>query len=191
MGDDAKEIEDAVKSFIGETEKQLKKLADDSAKSKDKEKFPKDITFSMSKNQASVVRTPEEQAAEVQKGKSWTCASSHMSDRARHVILKIGSKSYYGLSEAKELKSFQAEFKKAFGDAMKKAGLKNFKGVDGYASGDEFHLELPDSKLKATDSRVTACFAEYARLTRTDGKAKNDAFEKEFSDEIEKAAKKL
>jgi hypothetical protein len=41
-----------------------------------------------------------------------------------------------------------------------------------------FHLELPDSKLDHSDSRVVACFEEYAKLTRKDGKSKNDKFEK-------------
>ncbi|MGQ0567632.1 MAG: hypothetical protein ACT4OK_21565 [Gemmobacter sp.] len=153
-------------------------------------KFPDKVTFSVSKNKASSFRTPEEQAAEVQKGKSWTCASSHMTDNARHVILKVAGTSYYGLSEAKELKEVEAAFKTAFGAALKAAGLKNYKGGDGFASGDEFHVELPETKLAASDKRVLACFDEYAKLTRKDGKAENKKFEKEYDKEIAKAVER-
>jgi hypothetical protein len=180
----ADDIDTAAKTFCSEFEKETKALnaADP--------KFPKDVTFSVSKNKVAASRTPEEQAAEVVKGKSWTCASSHMTDNARHVILKVGGTNYFGLGDVKELKDFQTEFKKAFGNALKAAGLKNYKGGDGFASGDEFHVELPVSKLAANDKRVLACFDEYAKLTRKDGKAENKKFEKQYEKEIAKAVER-
>lgn len=181
MSDD---IESKAKTFCDEFAKETKAL------NAANPRFPKDVTFSVSKNKVSASRTPEEQAAEVQKGKSWTCASSHMTDNARHVILKVGKTAYYGLSDAEELEEVQADFKKAFGAALKAAGLKNYKGGDGFASGDEFHVELPDTKLPANDKRVLACFDEYAKLTRKDGKAENKKFEKDFAKEIAKAVER-
>lgn len=180
----ADDIESKAGTFCSDFKKEAEALT------KADPKFPKEVTFSVSKNKASSFRTPEEQAAEVQKGKSWTCASSHMTDNARHVILRVGKTSYYGLSEASELKDFQSDFKKAFGAALKSAGLKNFKGGYGYAAGDEFHVELPETKLAASDKRVLACFDEYAKLTRKDGKDQNKKFEKEYDKEIAKAVER-
>ena len=88
------------------------------------------------------------------------------------------------------LKDFQSDFKKAFGAALKSAGLKNFKGGDDYAAGDEFHVELPETKLAASDKRVLACFDEYAKLTRKDGKDQNKKFEKDYDKEIAKAVER-
>lgn len=180
----ADDIDSKAATFCSEFEKEANALT------KADPRFPKDVTFAVSKNKSSSFRTPEEQAAEVQKSKSWTCASSHMTDNARHVILKVGKTSYYGLSEATELKDCQSDFKKAFGAALKSAGLKNYKGGDGFASGDEFHVELPETKLAANDKRVLACFDEYAKLTRKDGKAENKKFEKDYDKEIAKAVER-
>jgi hypothetical protein len=76
-------------------------------------------------------------------------------------------------------------FKKKWASAMKDNGLKNAKGGDGWFDGDAFHLELPESKLDKSDKRVTACFEEYAKLTRKDGKSQNDKFEKEYAKDLE------
>lgn len=65
---------------------------------------------------------------------------------------------------------------------MRKHGLKNFKGGDGWAPGDEFHLELSDSKMSKADERVGTCLDEYARLTRKEGKSKNATFDNDYGD---------
>jgi hypothetical protein len=171
MATDGRDIEAAVKLFIGHMAARCAGLhASDPM-------FPADVTLVMSPNKVSIKRTPTEQAEEVQKGKSWTCRSSHMTDNARHVILKIGKESSYGLSEAKALKKHTKEFKNVWREAMKVAQIKNFHGTDGYADGDEFHLELPETKLPPNDKRVIACYDHYVTLTRKKGKAKNDDFE--------------
>jgi hypothetical protein len=73
---------------------------------------------------------------------------------------------------------------------MKAAGVKTHKGKDSYGEGDEYHLELTDTKLKSSDKRVKACYPEYARLTRSEGKAQNDRFETKHAKHIEKAVAK-
>jgi hypothetical protein len=50
--------------------------------------------------------------------------------------------------------------------------------------GDSFHLELPDSKIAKTDERVSACFEEYVRLTRSKNGKPNDKFEEAYEKEL-------
>lgn len=139
---------------------------------------PMVIEFSLSPNKASKSRTPAEQAAEVAGGRSWVCWSAHMADKARHVIMSVNgkvtwdSKKVFGLNFA--------EFKKQWAANMRKHGLKNYKGQDGWGDGDEFHLELPDAKVERTDERAKACLREYVRLTREAGKQKNAKFEESY-----------
>jgi hypothetical protein len=54
-----------VKTFIAGMKSLTKALAEGTAS--DKDKFPADVTFAIARNKASVVRRPEEQAAEVQR----------------------------------------------------------------------------------------------------------------------------
>jgi hypothetical protein len=49
---------------------------------------------------------------------------------------------------------------------------------------------LADARLAKNDARVLACYEEYAKLTRKDGKKKNDKFEKQFGKDLEKYLKK-
>jgi hypothetical protein len=60
---------------------------------------------------------------------------------------------------------------------MSTHGLKNHKGKDGWGDGDEFHFELPDSKVPKSDKRVQACLIHYAKITRVDGEKRNTKFE--------------
>lgn len=138
------------------------------------------VTFSMSQNKKSKVRTPAEQAQEVVSGKSWVCWGAHMADKARHVLMKVDGVASWKANEA--FGDDFAAFKVKWGEVMKKHGLKNYKGGDGWAPGDEFHLELPDSKMSHTDERAGACLDEYARLTREEGKSKNLTFEKDYKE---------
>ncbi|MGV8985033.1 MAG: hypothetical protein ACOH2H_01955 [Cypionkella sp.] len=145
------------------------------------------VTFSVSQNKVSKSRTPAEQAVEVAAGKSWVCWGAHMADKARHVVLKVDGKVNWDAGKA--LGKDFAEFKTIWARVMKSNGLKNFKAGDGWAAGDELHLELPDSKIGREDERAQSCIAEYVRITRTAGK-QNAKFEKSYSKDIEKYAAK-
>ena len=190
--DNSTDIETKVKAFAKDMEAacatlrkaSMDKAAKDNKDPKKKAADPPVVTFALSQNKDSGSRTPAEQAAQVADGKSWVCWGAHMADKARHVIMKANGSVTW---DAKKTMGddFDA-FKKKWGEVMSKNGLKNYKGEDGWGPGDEFHLELPDSKISKTDERVGACLAEYAKLTRKDGKAKNDKFEKDYSSLLEK-----
>ena len=105
-----------------------------------------------------------------------------MSDRARHVIMKINAKVEFEPAKSLGKDDFDA-FKKVWTKVMKNNALKNHKGSDGWGDGDGFHLELEASKIKKADERAIACIEEYVRLTRDSGK-KNDKFEKTYAKEI-------
>ena len=194
-------IETQIRKFIRELERLCGELHVESLQRKRAEvaagtraskvkPFPKDIRIVVSKNARSLARTPAEQAAAVVRGGSWVCWGGHMSDKARHIILRIDGKPYYGLGKWKTSKANKADFKAAFSKAMKKADLRNFKGTRGFQSGDEFHLELPDSRVRRKSARAQACLEEYVRLTRKVGKPQNTRFEDKYGKLIEKAAKR-
>src|SRR5262245_29551467 len=198
----AEDIESLVKSFAKDMDKvcadlrkarmeQNKKDAEKAKKDpkkddkkKDDKKDPPVVTWALDPTKVTKERTPEEQAAEVAAGRSWVCWSSHMAGSARHVIMKVDGKVSW--EPKKTMGDDFNDFKKGWGDVMKRYGLKNYKGGDGWADGDEFHLELPDSKMDKSDKRVGQCFEEYAKLTRKDGKAKNEKFETEYAKDLEK-----
>ena len=189
--DASTDIEDKVKTFAKDlttwSEKWLKDKQKASEKEKDKkaadkkkkkEKEVETIAFSMSNNKDSKSRTPAEQANEVVKGASYVCWSSHMGDKVRHILMKINGKVSWEPKDA--YGDDIGEFEKKWGELMKTHGLKNAKGGDGWSSWDGFHLELPDSKMSTGDKQAQACLDEYARLTREEGKSKNDTFEKDY-----------
>jgi hypothetical protein len=194
--DDSSNVETLVKNFAkdmtGEAAKlrkaRLEKQKKDQGGAKDKagkKSAPASVpvvTFSLSQNKQSKSRTPAEQAQEVAKGKSWVCWGAHMADKARHVLMKVDGKVSW--DAAKALGEDFKTFKDKWGQVMKKYGLKNFKGGDGWGAGDEFHLELADSKMSRTDDRALACLDEYARLTREKGQKQNAKFEKEYEKEL-------
>lgn len=154
-----------------------KKPADKKAADKKPEPVP-EVTFSLSPTKESKSRTPAEQAELVVAGSTKVCWSAHMADKARHVLMKVDGKVAW---DAK--KAFGADFdafKKKWGEVMKKYGLKNAAGGDGWPTWDEFHLELPNAKIARSDERACACLDEYARLTRKDGKKQNAGFEKDY-----------
>jgi hypothetical protein len=190
--DASTDIEAKVKAFAKDmtswAEKWLKEQKDGNSetggkgaeKKKKKGKAVESISFSLSGNKVSESRTPAEQAQEVVKGKSYVCWSSHMADSARHVLMKVNGKASWDPGDA--FGDDVDQFEKKWGELMKSHGLKNAKGGDGWSSWDGFHLELPDSKMSKSDKRAEACLAEYARLTREDGKGTNDKFEKKYKD---------
>lgn len=136
------------------------------------------VTFKLSTTKVSKSRTPAEQAALVVKGSTKVCWSSHMADKARHVLMKVDGKISWDAKKA--LGDDFETFKKKWGAVMKKHGLKNAAGKDGWPSWDQFHLELPDSKVARTNERAKSCLEEYARLTRKDSKKINSSFEKKY-----------
>ena len=194
----ADDIESKVKEFAKAMDKacadlrkaRMEKAKKDGDKKDDKKKGdPPVVTWVLSTGAVAKVRTPEEQAEQVVANKSWTCQSAHMTDNARHVLMKVDGKVNWDPKKTMG-DDFEA-FKKLWGEAMKKQGLKNYKGQDGWGAGDEFHLETPDAKLEKSDKRVQACFEEYAKLTRKDGKSKNDKFEETYAKDLEPYIKKF
>ncbi len=185
-GDDAStQIEPLVKQFAVDMTAacaKLRKARIEKQKNDKKAVEPPEVTFVLSPNKDSGARTPAEQAEQVVAGRSWVCWGAHMADKARHVIMKANGTVTFDPKKAMGT-DFEA-FKKDWATVMKKHGLKNYKGADGWGDGDEFHLELSDSKIAKTDERVKACFDEYARLSRKEGKGTNDKFEKEYASEL-------
>lgn len=203
-------IEDAVKTFAKDMTKSCagimkqRAAADKKAKDKDKGKSagkkesddPPEITFALDPSPITKSRTPAEQAQEVADGKSWVCWGAHMSDKARHVIMKVDGKISWDAKKA--LGEDFGDFKKAWASNMKGNGLKNANSGDGWYDGDAFHLEMADAKIDRTDERAEACLAEYVRLTREAGSDPNGKFEKAYAKELKpyidaaekKAAKK-
>lgn len=189
--DASTDIETNVKAFVKDINTELEKLrkkrleatkkAEKSGKKKtgSKEAETPEVKFELSKAKVSKSRTPEEQAKLVVAGSTQVCWSSHMADKARHVIMKVDGKVNW--KPKKTLGDDYTTFTKKWGEVMKKKGLKNAEGKDGMFAGDEFHLELPDSKIKKSSERAKSCLDEYARLTRKESKKKNAKFEKRYS----------
>lgn len=159
------------------------------------------VTFAYSSGKGSVSRSPEQQAEGVSNGKSWTCAGAHMVDKARHVKMLYGppgkaAKTSWDVKNAFGTKDQHfvtlADLKKEWTRLMKKHGLKNYRGGDGWGDGDAFHFELPESKVPRSDKRVQACLAHYAKITRLDGKPINETFEKgSWKKDLEPHLKKI
>lgn len=154
----------------------------DPKKDPKKEAEPPVVSFVFDPSKATQARTPAEQAAQVVAGRSWVCWGAHMADKARHVMMKVDGKVSWDPKKA--LGEDFDEFKKIWAATMKRHGLKNAAGKDGWYEGDAFHLELSDSKIAKTDDRVKACFDEYARLSRQENKGKNDKFEKNYASDL-------
>jgi hypothetical protein len=138
------------------------------------------ISVSVDIGKGGQARTGEEQAEYVLKGTSWTCNSSHMSDGAKHILIKQGTKVTWNLGtlETKQ-KGAWGTLVKAWNDAMNIHDLRNFRGgkTFDYPGADPLHMELPDSRLPDNDPRVIRCLEVYAKATRADGKAKNVQYE--------------
>jgi len=176
----ADDIETVCKRMVADANAQL----DNYEKKQIKEgvKKPNSMRTFLSGNPSSGVRTGEQQAKEVLAGRSWTCNSSHMADAARHVGPILNGKKLTAMSPLKKAVSEEDYdcFVEFYSKAMKKQGLRNYKGGTEFlhASGDPLHMELADSRLPANHPEVEKCRTAYAKATREDGQSKNDGFEK-------------
>lgn len=165
-----------------EAEKAAKDKKDDKKKDDKKPAEPPAVTFALDPSADTKCRTPAEQAKQVVAGRSWVCWGAHMADKARHVIMKADGKVTW--DPKKTMGDDYDALKKVWAETMKKCGLKNARGGDGWYDGDSFHLEMADSKIAKTDERVKACFEEYARLSRKEDKGKNEKFEKDYASDL-------
>lgn len=152
------------------------------------------LTFIMSKGASTLGRTGKKQAIEVAEGDSWTCSGSHMNDSARHINM-------YTHGPGKSGKTYMTDPKKAFGDKdqhicnlakfksewvaeMKKQDLRNHKTGTAYGDGDDYHLELPNSRIPKTDAECVICVDEYCRLVVLEGYKNNTKFEKTWASSV-------
>jgi hypothetical protein len=156
---------------------------------------PNSMRTFLSANPMSKSRTGEEQATAVLSGGAWTCNSSHMADAARHVGAVLDGKNFADLKQFKKKLDNDDDYKffvETYGAAMKKQGLKNHHGGSDFepSGGDEFHMELPNSRLPNNHPEIEKCRQAYAKATREGGKAKNAGYEKadkKWLDEYDKA----
>jgi hypothetical protein len=140
----------------------------------------KRIFISISMGAGGKQRTPDEQAAMLLKGVSWTANSSHMADGAKHILVKEGGIVTWKLNELEhhDKAAFQVMVK-AWNGGMKTQDLRNYKGGKAfdYTGSDPLHMELPNSRLPDNDPRVIKTLEIYAKATRLDGKMRNIPFE--------------
>lgn len=162
---------------------------DKKAAAADPEKAVTKVVFEYSSSKGSIKRSPIDQAESVSKGKSWTCAGAHVADKARHVKMRLtepgkSTKTSWAIDKAFGNKDHHfmtlTDFKSAWASAMKKQGLENYKGKDGYGDGDGFHLELPDAKIPRSHKDVQTCMDHYAKLTIMDERPHNSSFERSW-----------
>lgn len=175
----ADDIETLCKKMVADANAQFAKYEAEKAKKGIKSTYT--MSVFLSGYDKSKGRSPEEQAAEVLVGRSWTCNGSHMTDSARHVAPKLNGK-YDDDAPAKLKKTSKDDYDKfveVYGSAMKKQGLRNYKtGADFLPnSEDPWHMELKDSRMTDSDPRVQKCLLVYAKATRDEGKPRNEKFE--------------
>lgn len=147
---------------------------------KNKTDANKQLSVAVSTNMDGLTRTPEQQAKEILENQSWTCNGSHMTDSARHMLIKQGARATFAL------KGLETNYKDAwdvlvtaYNNAMGTQDLRNHTKGRGFQpfGGDALHVELPDSRLLDTDARVTQCLEAYAKATRIDNQPKNMRYE--------------
>src|SRR4051812_15479101 len=196
MADDAdKDIQKKTDAFIsgmnGELESMKKDLEKKNKGAKGAAEIP-EITLVLDKNKATYARTPEEQVKELLDNKSWTFTSRHMNNAARHVLVKVDGKISWAINKAKGWEPYDfEEVKKAWVAQMKKQDLRNFADKLAWGTGDELHLQLPDSEPSLSDPNVQKVVELYVTATRKNGKAKNDKLEQSFPKVIADCEKKL
>ena len=147
------------------------------------------ISISLSHGKGGLARSPEEQAAYLLKGTSWTANSAHMADGAKHILVHQGGIVTWILSslEAKDKAAFNV-LVKTWENAMKTEDLRNHGGGStfDYKGSDPLHMELPASKLNDNDPRVIRTLEIYAKATRLQGKAKNTLYEAKRGSDFQK-----
>jgi hypothetical protein len=176
----ADDIETVCKRMVDDANSQLEKYEKEQVKKGVKK--PDSMRTFISQYGPSKSRTGEEQAKEVLEGDSWTCNSSHMADAARHVGPVLNGKKLTSMGALKKAVSKEDYecFVEIYGAAMKKQGLKNFKGGADFlpASKDPLHMELADSRLPSNHPEIEKCRQAYAKATRQEGHKRNEDFEK-------------
>ena len=152
------------------------------------------VKFKINERQITRKRTPKQQAKCVSRRTSWVCWSSHMANKARHAQVKVGDRTYYGEAKHEKVRTALGNDFKKFKDkwraAMKKRGLKNAKGREGWYPKDAFHLELPKSKLTKDHRLAKEALNWYARQTRLGGWDKNRKFENKYKELLKPYFKK-
>lgn len=146
------------------------------------------VTFRCSTRTVTLTRTPEAQATEVAKHSSWSCASAHMVDKARHVEMVLNGKLSWELKTAFGTgdKQFvtEAAFWKYFGTLFSTHNVVNASGKPEVHGKDKFHLELADAKVPRSDKKVKECMDCYAKKIYLEvekhPKGPNSDFEKNF-----------
>ncbi|MFT7595678.1 MAG: hypothetical protein ACI8R4_003009 [Paracoccaceae bacterium] len=155
--------------------------------------FPEGVKAKISPNKKGHFRTPKQQAVSLTE-KSHTCWGAHMSDMARHILVKADGSFVAGLSHITKEKWHQEMFKTGWVKAMKTAKVVNWLDKLAWGEGDEFHLQIAGAyeRTPIALKREAACVEEYLRLTRVKGKAKNTAFEAKPRSKkmLERASKK-
>jgi hypothetical protein len=140
----------------------------------------KRISISLSDGRAGSARSPEEQAAYLLKGASWTANSAHMADGAKQILVHQGG------TVPRTLTSLKARDEAAF-NVMVKTWKSVMKTQDlrdhgrgsrfDYPGSHPLHLRLPTAKLNDNDPRVIRTLEIYAKATRLEGQAKNVLYE--------------
>ena len=173
---------DPGKEIEGRVSKLIEHVNDELQAHYAKSQTPKSaqISIALATGKGARARTPEEQAGFVLKGTSWTCNSAHMSDAAKHVLVREGGKVVWSMSQTQQRNpAAWGVLHKAWDDAMATEKIRNYMGGSKFAnpSSDPLHLELPHSRLKDSDPRVIKALEVYAKATRLDGHRKNLSFE--------------
>jgi hypothetical protein len=131
-------------------------------------------------------RTPQTQARNIIAGRSWTCRSAHLGDNARHVLLRIDGTITWNPQtdiESNFGEDFYDDFVEDWNEAMADNDLRNFRGDEGWAPGDAYHLEMPVRNVP--QNMINECIAEYVRLTREEGENQVESIEELYEDEIQ------
>src|SRR5437868_3267026 len=185
MADDPdKDIQKRIDAFIkgmnDEFESMRKDLEKKNKGDKSAAKAPV-ITLVQDPNKDTYARTAEDQLQDLLDNKSWTFTSRHMNNAARHVLVKIDGKISWAINKAKGWDPYDFDdVKKAWVAQMKKQDLRNFADKLAWGTGDEMHLQLPDSEPSLSDPKVVKVIELYLTATRKDGKKKNDTLEHDF-----------
>jgi hypothetical protein len=153
-----------------------------------KTKASQRISLSVAHGEGGIKRTPEEQAKSVWEKHSWSLNSAHMTDAAKHVLIKQGNVLTWNMQQIAQQKEAYAVLKQAWNKAMADQDLRNFGGGKDFAyqSNDPLHMELPHSRLNDNDPRVTRALEVYAKATRLEGKSKNMAYELDKGSDFQK-----
>lgn len=191
-----------VEKIVGDFAKDMNALYANIQKTKNKGKDPKKkkelfplLTFQIGKGGKSGFRSPKLQGellAQKKKGKTRTCWSAHMSDRARHVPIRFDGK-VKGIGEINKILGTDDfnELKKNWVVNMKKHKLNNADRKKAWYKGDEFHLELEDRGADPGGKKVAACLETYVKLSKDDHERLSPSIEKRHKKDVKKIRARL